>query len=430
MSGGQLAIKIIEPGRLTTADMLDAVLRATSRPPSPGRATPPPAFGVRRARHRAFGPATEDMTSGCSRARQSHPSRGLRQTGRQRHSCGIQGAKGGGWFRSELNTCRRLQGPAPRFAVMPARSWNVSAPPRSRSRRANSSTSSSRAGWTAARCRRRPSMPPGIDKLGLPYYTPGWQQPSAVLDFLMRKDKWGNLAAQPRIQVETACRANIACAAEPLAASPGPAMEKLKARLAVKEWSPELMKVFRAKSEIVLRNRPIAIPISPPRSPTSAPSSARASTGGSCRACLSGHGAAVTPHRPRGAWLGARGVSLLRRRQVLPPPPALHPADGPGRLALHDDPFLAGRHLFRHFQAQRRGVPWSPTSGAAPAKCSLAVARSRASATSRAKLLPRERVRALLDPASPFFFVAAGRPPHVIRQRGRPARASSPASAG
>ena len=27
----------------------------------------------------------------------------------------------------------------------------------------------------------------GFDKLGLPYYMPGWQQPSAVLDFLMRR---------------------------------------------------------------------------------------------------------------------------------------------------------------------------------------------------------------------------------------------------
>ena len=33
----------------------------------------------------------------------------------------------------------------------------------------------------------------GFDKLGLPYYMPGWQQPSAVLDFLMRKDKWETL---------------------------------------------------------------------------------------------------------------------------------------------------------------------------------------------------------------------------------------------
>mgnify|MGYP006156448409 CR=1 FL=1 len=36
----------------------------------------------------------------------------------------------------------------------------------------------------------------GFDKLGLPYYMPGWQQPSAVLDFLMRKDKW-ELASYP-----------------------------------------------------------------------------------------------------------------------------------------------------------------------------------------------------------------------------------------
>ena len=50
----------------------------------------------------------------------------------------------------------------------------------------------------------------GFDKLGLPYYMPGWQQPSAVLDFLMRKDKWEALPAAMRAQIETACRANIA----------------------------------------------------------------------------------------------------------------------------------------------------------------------------------------------------------------------------
>ena len=44
----------------------------------------------------------------------------------------------------------------------------------------------------------------GFDKLGLPYYMPGWQQPSAVLDFLMRKDKWEALPTPLRVQIETA----------------------------------------------------------------------------------------------------------------------------------------------------------------------------------------------------------------------------------
>ena len=48
----------------------------------------------------------------------------------------------------------------------------------------------------------------GFDKLGLPYYMPGWQQPSSVLDFLMRKDKWAALPASLRAQIQTACQAN------------------------------------------------------------------------------------------------------------------------------------------------------------------------------------------------------------------------------
>ena len=37
----------------------------------------------------------------------------------------------------------------------------------------------------------------GFDKLGLPYYMPGWHQPSSVLDFLMRKDHWEALPQPP-----------------------------------------------------------------------------------------------------------------------------------------------------------------------------------------------------------------------------------------
>ena len=94
----------------------------------------------------------------------------------------------------------------------------------------------------------------GFDKLGLPYYMPGWQQPSAVLDFLMRKDKWDALPAALRAQIETACRANIAWM---LSRSPhvqGLALEKLKASgVVIKQWSPELIAAFRAQADIVLK---------------------------------------------------------------------------------------------------------------------------------------------------------------------------------
>ncbi len=73
--------------------------------------------------------------------------------------CGIQGPKGGGWFRGEVNTRGRLQGRAACATVKLAADViaRLGASP-SRCRRANSSTSCSRARWTAARCRRRPWM--------------------------------------------------------------------------------------------------------------------------------------------------------------------------------------------------------------------------------------------------------------------------------
>ena len=59
-----------------------------------------------------------------------------------------------------------------------------------------------------------------------------------------------------RIQIEIACRANIAWM---LSRSPhlqGVAMEKLKsAGVVLRQWSPELMKAFRSNSEIVLKEQ-------------------------------------------------------------------------------------------------------------------------------------------------------------------------------
>ena len=85
---------------------------------------------------------------------------------------------------------------------------------------------------------------------------PGWQQPSAVLDFLMRKDKWDQLTPAQRAQIETACRANIVWM---LSRSPnvqGLALEKLKASgVVIKQWSPELLKAFRVNTDVVLKEQ-------------------------------------------------------------------------------------------------------------------------------------------------------------------------------
>jgi TRAP-type mannitol/chloroaromatic compound transport system substrate-binding protein len=83
---------------------------------------------------------------------------------------------------------------------------------------------------------------------------PGWQQPSAVLDFLMRHDKWEALPATMRAQIETACRANIAWMLSRSPHMQGLALEKLKASgVVIKQWSPEIMKAFRTNADIVIK---------------------------------------------------------------------------------------------------------------------------------------------------------------------------------
>jgi TRAP-type mannitol/chloroaromatic compound transport system substrate-binding protein len=260
MSGGALAIKIIEPGRVTpTADMLDAVVAGDLEAAFTwsGYATAKaPVFGVFSTV--PFGPSTEDMTSwmlegdGSRIHREAYDKLGV--TG---IACGIQGAKGGGWFRTDLNSVADFKGQRLRFGryagevVTRLGATLVPLPPgeffyKLQQGQVDGGEMSTPAIDAAL----------GFDKLGLPYYLPGWQQPSAVLDFLMRKDKWEALPATLRVQIETACRANIAWM---LSRSPhlqGVALEKLKASgVTIKQWSPEIMSAFRRNSEIVLKEQ-------------------------------------------------------------------------------------------------------------------------------------------------------------------------------
>jgi TRAP-type mannitol/chloroaromatic compound transport system substrate-binding protein len=260
MSGGTLAIKIVEPGRITpTADMLDAVIAGDLEAAftwSGYAAAKAPVFGVFATV--PFGPSPEDMTSWMLEGDGSRIHReAYEKLGVVGIPCGIQGAKGGGWFRTELNTVADFKGQRLRFGryagevVAKLGATQVPLPPgeffyKLQQGQVDGGEMSTPAIDAAL----------GFDKLGLPYYMPGWQQPSAVLDFLMRKDKWETLSPMLRIQVETACRANIAWM---LSRSPhlqGLAMEKLKeSGVVIKEWSPDLLKVFRAKSEIVLKEQ-------------------------------------------------------------------------------------------------------------------------------------------------------------------------------
>lgn len=260
MSGGSLAIKIIEPGRICpTPDMLDAVVAGDLEAAftwSGYAAAKAPVFGVFATI--PFGPGPEDMTSwmlegdGGRIHRDAYEKLGV--TG---IPCGVQGGKGGGWYRGDLNTMADFKDKRLRFGKVAAEvvarlgATVVPMPP-------GEFFYQLQQGKVDGGEMSTPAIDAslGFDKLGLPYYMPGWQQPSAVLDFLMRKDKWEQLSLAQRAQIETACRANIVWM---LSRSPnvqGIALEKLReAGVVIKQWSPELLAAFRMHANTVLREQ-------------------------------------------------------------------------------------------------------------------------------------------------------------------------------
>ena len=260
MSGGALAIKIVEPGRLTpTSEMVDALQNGDLEAGftwTGYAAAKAPVFGVFATV--PFGPGPEDMISwmlegdGSRIHRQAYEKLGIAGI-----PCGIQGPKGGGWFRSDVNTVADFKGQRLRYgktaAEVIARMGAVPVPLPPGEFFYKLQQGNVDGGEMST-----PAMDAalGFDKLGLPYYMPGWQQPSALLDFLMRKDKWMALPPALRVQIETACQANIAWM---LGRSPNVqaiAMEKLKASgVVIREWSADVLAAFRKNTEIVLKEQ-------------------------------------------------------------------------------------------------------------------------------------------------------------------------------
>jgi TRAP-type mannitol/chloroaromatic compound transport system substrate-binding protein len=258
MAAGALVIKILEPGRVApTADMLDAVMNGDLEASFTWAG-----YAARKAAvfnlfaTVPFGPGPQDMNSwmlegdGGRLLRDAYEKLGV--TG---IPCGIQGAKGGGWFRSELNSVADFKDQHLRFGKLAGEVVE----------RLGATIVPLHPGEFFYKLQQgevdggEMSTPAidaalGFDQLGLPYYLPGWQQPSAVLNFLMRKDKWEALPASWRAQIETACRANIAWM---LSRSPhvqGLALEKLRAAgVSIRQWPPEVMAAFRREAAVVLK---------------------------------------------------------------------------------------------------------------------------------------------------------------------------------
>ncbi|KAF0104490.1 MAG: extracellular solute-binding protein family 7 [Rhodospirillaceae bacterium] len=259
MTAGGVAIKILEPGRVApTADMLDAIVAGDLEAAftwSGYAASKAPVFNIFATVPFGLGP--EEMASWMLEGDGSRIHRdAYEKLGVTGIPCGIQGPKGGGWFRGEVNTVADFKGLRLRYGKLAAEviarlgAVVVPLPP-------GEFFYKLQQGNVDGGEMSTPAMDAalGFDKLGLPYYLPGWQQPSAVLDFLMRKDKWVALPASLRAQIQTACQANIAWM---LSRSPnvqGVALEKLKASgIEVREWSPDVLAAFRKNSEIVVKD--------------------------------------------------------------------------------------------------------------------------------------------------------------------------------
>ena len=205
-----------------------------------------------------FGPGPEEMTSwileggGSKIHHDAYDKLGVAGI-----PCGMQGPKGGGWFRGDLNTVEDFKGMRVRYGNIPGEIMlrlgaNLVPMP------AGEFFYQLQQGKVDGGEMSTPAMDAalGFDKLGMPYYLPGWQQPSAVLDFLMRKDKWEALPAAQRAQIETACRANITWMLSRTPHTQALALEKLRASgVVIKQWSPALMTAFRLNTGLVLKER-------------------------------------------------------------------------------------------------------------------------------------------------------------------------------
>ena len=265
ISDGALAVKIIEPGRVApTKDMLDASVSGDLE-----AAFTWSGYAAAKASVLAlfatvpFGPDPEQMTTWILEG----------DGGRLHHyaydklgvagiPCGMQGPKGGGWFRGDLDTVQDFKGERLRYghiarSVVERMGATVVPMP------AGDFFYQLQQGHVDGGEMSTPAMDAalGFDKLGLPYYLPGWQQPSAVLDFLMRKDKWEALPKAQRAQIETACRANITWMLSRSAHTQALALEKLRASgVTIKQWSPGLLDAFRKNTEVVLKEKAAADP--------------------------------------------------------------------------------------------------------------------------------------------------------------------------
>ncbi len=93
----------------------------------------------------------------------------------------------------------------------------------------------------------------GFDKLVKFNYFPGWHQQATVFELLINKDEWNGLAAELQAQIELACKAQMTESFAEGEAIQFAAMQKNVEEngVAIKDWSPEMLELFRATWEEV-----------------------------------------------------------------------------------------------------------------------------------------------------------------------------------
>jgi len=177
MSAGAVAIKILEPGRVApTAEMLDAIIAGDLEAAftwSGYAASKTPVFNIFATVPFGLGP--EEMASwmlegdGSRIHRDAYDKLGV--TG---IPCGIQGPKGGGWFRGEVNSVADFKGLRLRYGKLAAEVISrlgavvVPLPPGEFFYKLQQGNLDGGEMSTPAM-----DAALGFDKLGLPYYLPG-----------------------------------------------------------------------------------------------------------------------------------------------------------------------------------------------------------------------------------------------------------------
>jgi TRAP-type mannitol/chloroaromatic compound transport system substrate-binding protein len=82
----------------------------------------------------------------------------------------------------------------------------------------------------------------GFYQIAKHYYFPGWHQQSTLFDLMMNKDKWDALSDVQKVQIETACQANIAMMLAEGEAIQFSALAELQEKgVTLHRWPPEVL---------------------------------------------------------------------------------------------------------------------------------------------------------------------------------------------